>query len=133
MRAIGRSTRSHEPARESDRAHQIVQREERARPNFGVKSLQEIRAAKAAAAQATPGAITKAGSISQSANTSSEGSGEQKLDAEDASAQSHKSEDFKGKLKVTRGRQSLDVSFEKHVPQGRLEELRRRKAEQAAS
>lgn len=110
-----------------------MQQEERARPNFGVKSLQEIKAAKAAAASATPGTIANVGSMSQSANTSSEGSGEQKNDATDANAESHKSDDFKGQLKVTRGDQSLDVSFEKHVPQARLQELRRRKAEQAAS
>lgn len=136
--------------------NQVEQPKERARPNFGVKSLQQIKAAKAAAAAAKPSPIAKAGSISQSvdpasdnsgeqnqdanagstsraAKTSSEGSGEQEVNAEGANAEGHKSDDFKGKLKVMRGGQSLDVSFEKHVPQARLQELRRRKAKQAAS
>ena len=114
------------------RSQEGAQEENVARPKFGVKSLREIKAAKAAAAVAKPETIPNGGSTYCPPDPGPKESRGRQEDAADANESSHRPAGFKGKLKVTRGGQSLDVSFEKHVPQARLQELRKRKAEQAA-
>ena len=97
-----------------------------------MKSLREIKAAKAAAALAKSETNADGGSTSCPANVGPKEYRGHQEDAADANEASHRPAGFKGSLKVTRGGQSLDVSFDKHVPQARLQELRKRKAEQAA-